>query len=225
MQKRDRFPTTASVGHSIIMPTKKASPSIIEDDKGNKVDLESLPTLSCTTHSKEFRSKCKSIYAAIHQFFAVELAPPRANGKCRGCEGVMEPGTVRFRHLVCGNKCFKTKGGYKRFFKDNKVDEEEEEEDAEESDDKGKGKRKRKSTKADVNKSKKVKKEDEVHDVCGRWHPACLLEAERRYPSWFLHSNPDYVNITSGKMLAGFTKLSADDQKEVGELFSSVKKE
>ncbi|KAJ3257013.1 hypothetical protein HK103_004997 [Boothiomyces macroporosus] len=72
------------------------------------MDLESLPSLKDL--NKEERHAIYDQYRAKGQYFCVEYCPKSSKAaKCRGCNAHLKEGDLRFRHLVCNNKCFQKK--------------------------------------------------------------------------------------------------------------------
>ncbi|KAJ3322298.1 hypothetical protein HDV06_003192 [Boothiomyces sp. JEL0866] len=72
------------------------------------MDLESLPSLK--NLSKEDRHAIYDQYRAKGQYFCVEYCPKSTRAaKCRGCNSNLKEGELRFRHIVCNNKCFQKK--------------------------------------------------------------------------------------------------------------------
>ncbi|KAJ3273198.1 hypothetical protein HDV01_004700 [Terramyces sp. JEL0728] len=72
------------------------------------MDLESLPSLKHL--NKAERHAVYEQYSAKGQYFAVEYCPKSTKAaKCRACNTNLKEGELRFRHIVCNNKCFQKK--------------------------------------------------------------------------------------------------------------------
>ena len=66
-----------------------------------KSSKKGRPTTAAERHAQY------DFYTKKGQFYCVEKSTSN-RAKCRGCNAIIPMHQVRVRHIVCGNKCFKT---------------------------------------------------------------------------------------------------------------------
>jgi hypothetical protein len=68
--------------------------------KTNKKGMQDLRKLS-----KAERHAIYQHYTSKNQFYCIEYSVS-GSAKCRGCHSAVSKGSLRIRHVVCGNRCF-----------------------------------------------------------------------------------------------------------------------